>query len=101
MEVTLIGLAGCLTAGVAAVAESRGIRLRSVVARVEGDMDLGGILGTDPDARNGCNLVRVSYEIDADATPAEVRSLVAQSRRRSAVYDLVATETAVVIEVSG
>ncbi len=100
MEVVLVGLAGCLTAGVATIAESRGIRLRSVVATVEGDMDVRGILAIDPATRNGCSQVRVSYAIDADASSAEIRSLVAQSRRRSSVYDLMSNETSVVIEVT-
>lgn len=100
MEVVLVGLAGCLTAGVATIAESRGIRLRSVVATVEGDMDVRGILAIDADTRNGYNQVRVSYAIDADASSAEIRSLVAQSRRRSSVYDLMSNETSVVIEVT-
>ena len=39
VELVLVGLASCLTAGVAAVAQNRGIQLRSVEARLEGSMD--------------------------------------------------------------
>ena len=66
-ETVLAALAGCLTAGIAAVATHRGIQLRSVSAVVEADHDIRGILGADPDVRNGFNGVRVRYEIDADA----------------------------------
>jgi organic hydroperoxide reductase OsmC/OhrA len=52
-ELLLIGLAGCLTAGVASVATNRGVQLRSVKATVEAGMDLAGILGIDGDVRNG------------------------------------------------
>ena len=100
VEVVLMGLAGCLTAGVASVATNRGIQLRSVRATVEGDMDLAGILGIDPDVRNGYSGVKVRYEIDADATPEELQALVAQSQKRSAVYDIVTNPTNVVVEVA-
>ena len=49
----LVGLASCLTAGVAAVAQNRGIQLESVKATIEGDMNILGILGGDPEVRNG------------------------------------------------
>ena len=69
VEYVLVGLAGCLTAGVAAVAQNREIQLRSVSATIEGDMDVRGILGIDSDVRNGFSGIKVTYDIDADATP--------------------------------
>ncbi len=98
-EAVLAGLAGCLTAGVATVATNRGITLHSVRASIEGDMDLQGILGIDPDVRNGFGAVRVDFEIDADASPEEIAALVAQSQKRSAVYDLITNPTTVVVTV--
>jgi uncharacterized OsmC-like protein len=100
VETVLAGLAGCLTAGVASVAQHRGIQLRSVTATLEGDMDLQGILGIDPAVRNGFSTIRVDYRIDADATPAELQVLVAQSQKRSAVFDIVTNPTNVVVDVS-
>lgn len=88
-EMVLAGLAVCLTAGVASVATNGGIQLNSVKATVEGNTDLQGILGIDADVRNGFNSVRVSYEIDADATPEEIKATVAQSQKRSAVFDTI------------
>ncbi len=90
VEIVLSALASCLTAGVAAVAQNRGIQLRSVTAVVEGDMDIQGILGIDPDIRNGFNAIRVSFAIDADATADEIAAVVAQSQKRSAVFDIIA-----------
>ena len=100
VEVVLMGLAGCLTAGVASVATNRGIQLRSVKATLEGDMDLQGILGIDADVRNGYSGIRVRYEIDADATKEELQAVVAQSQKRSAVYDIVTNPTNVQVEVA-
>ena len=99
-EVLLVALASCLTAGVATVAQHRGIQLRSVRATVEGDMDMQGILGIDPDVRNGYSGIKVTYAIDADASPEDIQALVAQSQKRSAVYDIVTNPTNVTVEVA-
>ena len=60
VEMVLAGLAGCLTAGVAAVATNRGVKLHSVTATLEGDMDIQGILGIDPEVRNGFGGITVT-----------------------------------------
>jgi uncharacterized OsmC-like protein len=99
VEYILVGLAGCLTAGVAAVAQMREIQLRSVAATVQGEMDVRGILGMDTDVRNGFSKITVSYKIDADATPDDIKALVAQSQKRSAVYDIITNPTDVRVEV--
>jgi len=100
IEFLLVGLAGCLTAGVASVAQNRGIQLRSVEATVEGEHDIRGILGADPDVRNGFNDVKVTFHIDADASKQEIEALVAQSQKRSAVFDALTNPTNVSVEVA-
>lgn len=100
VEYILVGLASCLTAGVAAVAQYRNIQLNSVTATLEGNMDLQGILGIDSDVRNGFDGIKIKYKIDADATPEEIEALVAQSQKRSAVYDIVTNPTNVTVEVN-
>ena len=100
VEYVLVGLAGCLTAGIAAVAQNREIQLHKVVARLEASMDVQGILGMDTDVRNGFTDVRVVYDIDADATRDEIEALVAQSQKRSAVFDIITNPTNVTVEVS-
>jgi uncharacterized OsmC-like protein len=99
VELVLAGLASCLTAGVAAVAQNREIQLRSVSATLEGDMDVRGILGIDADVRNGFDGIKVTYHIDADASPDDIKSLVAQSQKRSAVYDIISNPTNITVEV--
>jgi uncharacterized OsmC-like protein len=96
----LTGLAGCLTAGVAAVAQMRKIQLRSVTATIEGGMDIQGILGIDEDVRTGFDGIKVNFDIDADATREEIEALVAQSQKRSAVFDIVSNPTNVSVTVS-
>ena len=99
VELVLAGLASCLTAGIAAVAQLREIQLRSVSATLEGGMDIQGILGVDADVRNGFDGIKVTYKIDADASPDDIKALVAQSQKRSAVYDIITNPTNVTVEV--
>ena len=100
VEMVLTGLAGCLTAGVASSAQLRKIQLRSVTATVEGGMDIQGILGIDGDVRNGFDDIKVKFDIDADATKEELEALVAQSQKRSAVFDIVTNPTNVSVSVT-
>ena len=96
----LVGLVGCLTAGVAAVAQYRGIQLRSVTATIDGQMNVLGILGADPDIRNGFEAVTVRFDIDADASREDLEALIAQSQKRSAVFDALTNPTNVTVEVA-
>src|SRR6187431_3147383 len=75
VEYVLVGLASCLTAGVAAIAQNRQIQLRSVKATVEAGMDLQGILGIDSDVRNGFDGIKIVFDIDADASKADIAAL--------------------------
>ena len=100
VEMVLAGLAGCLTAGVASIAQLRKIQLRSVKATLEGAMDIQGILGIDSDVRNGFNDIKVNFEIDADASKDDLEALVAQSQKRSAVYDVITNPTNVSVSVA-
>jgi uncharacterized OsmC-like protein len=99
VEYVLVGLASCLTAGIAAVAQNRGIQLRSVESTLEGRMDIRGILGIDADVRNGYDDIKVTFTIDADATKPEIEALVAQSQKRSAVYDIITNPVNVTVAV--
>ena len=100
VEMVLVGLASCLTAGVAAIAQHREIQLKSVSATLEAGMDVQGILGIDSDVRNGFDGIKVHYDIDADASEDDIKALVAQSQKRSAVFDIVTNPTNVTVDVN-
>src|SRR5690348_19460 len=100
IEYLLVGLTSCLTAGVASVAQNRGIQLRSIESTVEGNHDIRGILGVDSDVRNGFNDIKVTFKIDADASQQEIEALVAQSQKRSAVFDALTNPTEVTVDVA-
>lgn len=95
VEYVLVGLAGCLTAGIASIAQYRGIQLHSVKAELDATMDLQGILGIDSNVRNGFDRIEVTFDIDADASREDIEALVAQSQKRSAVFDIIANPVAV------
>ena len=100
VEYVLHALAACLTAGLANVAAARGVHLDEVSSTVEGDIDLLGILGLSGGAvRNGYEQIRVTFHVEGDADDETLRGIVEQSRRRSAVYDVLTNPTPVVIDV--
>lgn len=100
VEYLLHAIAACLTAGIANIATARGVSLTRLESTVEGDIDLLGILGlSDGSVRNGYEQIRVRFTIDGDADEETLRSIVEQSRRRSAVYDALTQPSPVVIDV--
>ena len=100
VEYVLLGLTACLTAGLANIAAARGFTLHAVESTVEGDIDLQGILGLSREVRNGCQEIRISFRVDADATETQIRELVAQSQTRSAVFDIITNRVPVTIAVA-
>jgi uncharacterized OsmC-like protein len=99
VEFLLHALAACLTAGLANIAAARGVRLTEVRSTVTGDIDLNGILGLDPEVRNGYQGITVRFTVSGDAPAEKLRELVEQSRARSAVYDVITNGVPLTIEV--
>jgi uncharacterized OsmC-like protein len=99
VEFVLHALAACLTAGLANIAAARKVRLTEVRSTVTGDIDLNGILGLDPEVRNGYQQLTVRFTIKGDAPAHKLRELLEQSQARSAVYDVITNQVPVTIEV--
>jgi uncharacterized OsmC-like protein len=99
VEFLLHALAACLTAGLANIAAARRVRLTEVRSTISGDIDLNGILGLNPEVRNGYEQITVRFTIKVDAPADKLRALVEQSRARSAVYDVITGQVPVTIEV--
>ena len=97
-EFLLHALAGCLTAGIGNIAAARKVNLTEVSSTVTGDIDLRGLLGLDPDMRNGFQQVRLSMRLRGD-DPERMRQVVEQSRARSAVLDMLTHGVPVTVEV--
>jgi uncharacterized OsmC-like protein len=99
-EMLLGALASCLTSGIGNIAAARKVPLTHVESLVEGDIDLNGILGLDPDVRNGFREIRVRFTVTGDAPAEKLRAVVEQARERSAVYDVITNGAAVSVEVT-
>ena len=100
VEYLLHAIAACITSGVVNIAAARGVTLTKVSSTVVGDIDLRGILGLSDEVRNGYRGITVSFEIEGDADEDTLRGIVEQSRRRSAVYDVLTNGTSVQIDVA-
>lgn len=100
IEFLLHGLAACITAGIGNIAAARGVTLTSVESRVEGDIDLRGILGLSNEVRNGFQAIRITFDIAGDAPPEKLRAIVEQSRARSAVFDVLTNGVPVEVSVN-
>ena len=98
VEFLLHALAACLTSGLANIAAARDIALTEVTSTVEGDIDLRGILGLDAGVRNGFQGIRVSFAVRGEGSPEQLQGLVAQSCRRSAVFDMLSNGVPVTVE---
>jgi uncharacterized OsmC-like protein len=99
VEFVLHALAACLTAGLANIAAARKVTLTEVRSTVSGDIDLNGILGLDPQVRNGYQQLTVHFTVKGDAPADKLRELVEQSRARSAVFDVITNQVPVTIQV--
>jgi uncharacterized OsmC-like protein len=100
VEFLLHGLAACITAGIANVAAARGVTLTEVTSRIEGDIDLLGLLGLSKEVRNGYQRIRATFDIKGDAPPEKLREIVEQSRARSAVFDVLTNGVPVDVAVN-
>jgi uncharacterized OsmC-like protein len=100
VEFLLHGLAACITAGIANIAAARGVTLTEVTSRIEGDIDLRGILGLSNEVRNGYQGIRATFDIKGDAPAEKLREIVEQSRARSAVFDVLTNGVPVEVAVN-
>lgn len=89
-EYVLHALASCVAAGIATTAANRGITLTKIDSVARGSMDVRGILGIDPDVRNGFSNVEVEVSVEGDADRHDLDALIAASAKRSAVFDILA-----------
>ena len=100
VEYLLYGLASCIISGVANIAAARGVTLTEVEARVEGDIDVQGILGLSNEVRNGYEKIRAEFSIKGDAPEEKLRQIVEQSKARSAVFDVLTNGVPVEIGIT-
>jgi uncharacterized OsmC-like protein len=94
VEYLLTALAACVTTACVTTslvyhAAAKGIVLKSVESRLEGDIDLQGFLGISKEVRKGYQEIRMYFKIDADVPDEELEELVQLGPSYSPVFDSV------------
>lgn len=98
LEYLLVGLAASVATSLVLHAALRGIHVDAMDTLVDGDIDLRGCLGLDPDVRPGFDDIRVSIKIDAQVSDVQLEALAALAQRLSPVLDTIARNTRVTLE---
>jgi uncharacterized OsmC-like protein len=99
VEYLLTGLSGCLTSSLIYHAAARGIRIKGLQSRVEGDLDLRGFLGLSPDVKVGYENIRVYFKIDADLSEEQKEELIQMAQKYSPVFNSVTNPTTVSVSL--
>jgi len=89
VEYLLAALSGCLTTSLIAYASAKGIDIRGVESRYEGDLDLRGFLGISEEVPVGYQNIRVYFRIDADISEEEKEELVRTAQKYSPVFNTI------------
>ncbi len=95
VEYLLAGLVGCLTSSLVYHAAAKGIEIRAVESRLEGDLDLRGFLGLSEDVPVGYESIRVYFKIDADVSEAQKEELIKIAQKYSPVFNTIVNPTPV------
>jgi uncharacterized OsmC-like protein len=99
VEYLLTGLIGCLTSALVYHAAAKGIEIKGVKSRLEGDIDLRGFLGLSQDVRVGYENIRVYFKIDADVSEEEKEELIKMAQKYSPVFNTVSNPTPVSVKL--
>ena len=84
-EYVLHALASCLTGALVYHAAARGVAVKGISTRLEGDIDLQGFLGLSKDVRRGFKDIRVIFDIDADCDVSRKQKLIEMAQTYSPV----------------
>ena len=85
-DMLLEALVACAGVTLKAVATALAIPLKSGTVRAEGDLDFRGTLGVDKEAPVGFREIRLSFDIDTDATEEQIASLIKLTERYCVIF---------------
>lgn len=93
-DMLLEALAACAGVTLSAVATALGIVLRDASVLAEGDLDFRGTLGVAKEAPVGFAAIRLRFELDTDAPPEQIETLLRLTERYCVVYQTLRTPPA-------
>ena len=101
VEYALTALAACVTTSIVYHAAAKGVTIRSMESRLEGDIDLQGFLGLKDDVPRGYKEIRMYVKIDADAPPEKLNEIVQLGPTYSPVFDTITRAVPVSVQLEG
>jgi uncharacterized OsmC-like protein len=99
-DMLLQALCACAGVTLRAVATSLGITLTAGTVRAEGDLDFRGTLAVARDAPVGFTSIRLSFEVDSDASAEQLATLLRLTERYCVVYQTLARPAALSAELT-
>jgi uncharacterized OsmC-like protein len=99
VEYLLVALSGCLTTSMVAHAAAKGIEIKGVESRYEGDIDLHGFLGLSEEVDVGYQSIRIYFKIDADLSDEEKKELILMAKKYSPVFNTIANPVSVSVDL--
>jgi uncharacterized OsmC-like protein len=99
VEYLLVALSGCLTTSLVAHAAARGIAIKKVESRYEGDLDLRGFLGISDNVPVGYQNIRLYFKLDADVSETQKKELIEMAQKYSPVFNSIAKPVAVSVQL--
>jgi uncharacterized OsmC-like protein len=85
-DMLLEALVACAGVTIAAVSTSIGVEIRNGTVKAEGDLDFRGTLGVSKEAPVGFVKIRLSFDLESDATTEQIESLKKLTERYCVVY---------------
>jgi len=99
VEYALTALAACVTSSIVYHAAAKGVVIRSMESRLEGDIDLQGFLGIRDDVPRGYKEIRMYVSIDADAPPEKLEEIIQLGPTYSPVFDTITRAVPVTVQL--
>ena len=99
-DMLLQALVACAGVTLRSVATARGIEVRGGTVRAEGDLDFRGTLGVDREAPVGFAAIRLQFDLETDAAPDDVASLIDTTERYCVVLQTLRSAPPVTVEAS-
>jgi uncharacterized OsmC-like protein len=100
-DMLLEALVACSGVTLSAVATSIGVAVRSGTVKAEGDLDFRGTLGVSKEVPVGLQRIRLTFELDTDASDEQMATLLRLTERYCVVYQTLGKSPELSISANG
>lgn len=99
-DMLLEALVACAGVTLTAVATAIDVELKDATVTAEGDLDFRGTLAVSKDALVGFKALRLTFELDTDASSEQIESLINLTERYCVVYQTLLNTPEIAVEQS-